>query len=295
MAPELALGGLQRWMQAVVGHAGSLDEALSSREARALVAPSRVASVIEPSATLGAAERVGIYHGMYRLRMAEALETDYPGLAHFLGPEAWSGMVAAYVTAHPSRSYTLNVLGRQLPAWLGAAGGVPHRAFCADLARLEWAVCESFDAEEAPRLGGDAIESLAPEAWPGARLEPQPALRLVRLGWNAAEWLDTVGDEEHRHPRPRRRAGHVVVFRREYAVYRREVGRAAFALLADLSAGRPVGRAVALALRRREAPDSATLARWFRQWAADGLFTRVLEARDPPPERPSSGRPGKGR
>ncbi|MFN8094626.1 MAG: putative DNA-binding domain-containing protein [Vicinamibacteria bacterium] len=86
MAPELALGGLQRWMQAVVAHAGPLDEALGRREAASLVAPSRVEDVVRPSATLTAAERVGIYHGMYRLRMAEALEADYPGLAHFLGP-----------------------------------------------------------------------------------------------------------------------------------------------------------------------------------------------------------------
>jgi hypothetical protein len=276
MAPELALGGLQRWMQAVVAHTGSLDEALASREARCLVAPSRVEAVIEPSATLSGAERVGIYHGMYRLRMAEALETDYPGLAHFLGPDDWPRVVDAYVTAHPSRSYTLNVLGRHLPEWLKTTDGVPHRAFCADLARLEWAVCESFDAAEASKLGADAIEALAPEEWPVARLEPSPALRLVRLGWNAGEWLDTARDEAHRHPRPRRRAGHVVVFRQRYAVYRREVGRAAFALLSDLAAGRTVGRAVGTALLRREAPDSADLARWFRQWAADGLFTRVV-------------------
>lgn len=280
MAPELALGGLQRWMQAVVAHPGTLDEALAARDASALVPPARLASVIEPSPTLSAAERVGIYHGMYRLRMAEALETDFPGLAHFVGPEAWANVASGYVTAHPSTSYTLNVLGRRLPEWLKAQGGLRHRAFCADLARLEWAVCESFDAEEAPRLAPDAIESLAPEDWPEARLVPSPALRLVRLGWNAGEWLDTAKDETHRHPRPLRRAGFVVVYRRDYAVYRREVARAAFGLLADLARGRRIGRAVGAALRRRDAPDSASLARWFRQWAADGLFTRiVLDAR----------------
>jgi hypothetical protein len=275
MAPELALGGLQRWMQAVVAHPGTLEEALAARDASALVPPSRLASVIEPSPTLTAAERVGIYHGMYRLRMAEALEADYPGLARFLGKDAWAGVVSGYVTAHPSTSYTLNVLGRRLPEWLRARSDLRHRAFCADLARLEWAVCESFDAAEAPRLEPDAIDSLAPEDWPEARLVPSPALRLVRLGWNAGEWLDTAKDEAHRHPRPRQKAGFVVVFRRELAVYRREAGRAAFALLSDLAAGRSVGHAVERSFGRRDPPDSASLARWFRQWAADGVFTRI--------------------
>jgi len=275
MAPELALGGLQRWMQAVIAHPGTLEEALGAGDASSLVPPSRLASVIEPSSTLTAAERLGIYHGMYRLRMGEALESDYPGLAHFLGPEAWAEVVRGYVTAHPSTSYTLNVLGRRLPEWLAAQDGLQHRAFCADLARLEWAVCESFDAAEAPRLEPDAIDSLAPEDWPEARLVPSPALRLVRVAWNAGEWLDTAKDEAHRHPRPRRNAGFVVVFRQELAVYRREAGRAAFSLLSDLAAGRRVGDAVARSLRRRGAPDSASLARWFRQWAADGAFTRI--------------------
>ncbi len=276
MAPELALGGLQRWMHAVVAHAGPLDEALRRREAASLVPPSRVEDVVRPSATLTAAERIDIYHGMYRLRMAEALETDYPGLAHFLGPDAWADLVAAYVTAHPSRSYTLNVLGRRLPEWLAAGADVPRRAFCADLARLEWAVCESFDAEEAGHLDAADILSLAPEDWPEARLVPSPALRLVRLGWNAGAWLDSLKDDAHEHPRPRRAAARVVVFRRDYAVYRREMGRSAFALVADLAAGRSIGQAVGAALRRREAPDSESLARWFRQWAAEGLFSRVV-------------------
>jgi hypothetical protein len=100
----------------------------------------------------------------------------------------------------------------------------------------------------------------------------------VALGWNAAEWLDTAKDESHRHPQPRRRAQRVVVFRREYAVYRREVGGAAFRLLSDLAAGRTVGRSVAAALRRRDAPDAAALASWFREWAADGLFSAVEPA-----------------
>jgi hypothetical protein len=218
---------------------------------------------------------VGIYHGMYVLRMAEALETDYPGLAHFVGENRWHTLVSAYVTAHPSRSYTLNRLGRRLPEWLRRRARLPFRDFCYDLARLEWAVAEAFDAEDVEPLASAEIQALAPHEWPTAVLAPSPALRLLRLGSNAAAWLDSAKDESHRHPRPRRGSAHVVVFRREHAVYRRETSRAAFALLGDLAAGRTVGDAVARALRRRGAPDADVLARWFEQWAADGLFASV--------------------
>jgi hypothetical protein len=275
MAPELALGGLQRWLQGVIVHPGTIEEAVASREAARLVPPSRLESVVRPSATLTATQRAGIYHDMYLRRMAEALESDYPALAHFLGEERWRRLVSDYVASHPSTTYTLNALGQRLPDWLRARGDVPSRGFCRDLARLEWAVAESFDAEEAPRLGAGAIESLPPGEWPCVRLVPSPALRLVALDWNADAWLDTAKDDDHAHPRPRRGAAFVTVFRQSYAVYRRRVGRPAFALLSDLAGGATVGRAVARALRRAEAPSADGLGRWFREWAADGLFTAV--------------------
>jgi hypothetical protein len=202
-------------------------------------------------------------------------ESDYPALAHFLGETRWPELVGAYCEAHPSESYTLNLLGRHLPGWLAEVPGLRHRGFCRDLARLEWAVALSFDAEEVARLDEAELTAVPPEAWEAARLVPRPALRLLELDWNANEWLDSTKGDRHEHPHPRRRKARVAVFRLEYAVYRRELSVPAFRLLSDLASGLPVGPAVAAAMERRAAPDPDTLGRWFRGWAADGLFTRV--------------------
>ena len=278
MAPELALGGLQRWMQSVIVHPGPIQEALASGDARALVPPERVGEVLPKSASLAGEQRIAIYQEMYLLRMAEALESDYPALAHFLGGPRWTALVRDYLLAHPSRSYTLNVLGRSLPGWLGEAADLPRRGFCQDLARLEWAVTEAFDAEETPRLTPQQLEAVSPAAWDEVRLVPSAALRLVGLRWNVNEWLDSAKDDRHDHPKPRRRDAWVVVFRQSYAVYRRELSHSAFRLLQDLASGRSVGEALGAALRRRGAPGPEALSRWFREWARDGLFTR-LESR----------------
>jgi hypothetical protein len=275
MAPELALGGLQRWMQSLIVHPGPVDEAVASPEAASLVRPDRLAEVLLPSATLTPTERIGIYHGMYILRMVEALESDYPALAHFLGEKRWAALVRDYVERHPSRSHTLNVLGRALPSFLLETSDLPRRGFCHDLARLELAVTEVFDAEETPRLGEAELLSVPAEAWDGARLVPSAALRLLKLGWNANEWLDSTKGDRHEHPRPRRRATRIAVFRQGYAVYRRELGLSAYRLLADLVAGLRIGEALAAARRRRGAPGPEALTRWFRDWAADGAFTRI--------------------
>jgi hypothetical protein len=281
MAPELALGGLQRWLQAVIEAPGPVARALRSREASRLLAPARVREVVRPSATLGAVERVGVYHDMYMPRMLEALESDYPGLAGYLGERAWTRLVRAYVSAHPSRSYTLNELGRRLPQYVRRAR-VPRPAFCHDLARLEWAVAEVFDAEEARPLRPADLAALVPGDWSRARLVPVPALRLLALDHDAFEWLSAFREGRRRPPRPRKRRSLVVVFRRDYAVKRREQGEAAFALLSDLVSGRTVGAAVATALRRRgrarlAGPDAAFSL--FREWAAMGLFQGVSAPR----------------
>ena len=115
---ELKLPQLQRWMQAVIVHAGSVDEAVVAPAARAEIDPADISRVILPSKTLTSVERVGVYQGMYLLRMIEALEGDYPAVAHLLGTDAFADLVTRYVETHPSVSYTFNRLGGGLPEFI---------------------------------------------------------------------------------------------------------------------------------------------------------------------------------
>ena len=273
---DLALGGLQRWMQTVIVHPDRTEEALASPEAASLVPADRVGDVVLPSATLDPAERVGIYHDMYLLRMEEALETDYPGLAHFLGPRRWSRLVRGYVEAHPSRSYTLNVLGSRLAEYVYEAPRISHAGFCRDLARLEWAITEAFDAPETPLLSEADLAAVPPEAWEGARLVPTAAFRLLALDYNAGLYLDTLRGDDHDHPLPRRRPSWVAVCRRDYSVCRVPLTRPAFRLLSALAEGQTVGEAVEECLRRsRPTPSGDQVFTWFREWAQAAAFQSV--------------------
>jgi hypothetical protein len=279
VALELPLGRVQRWMQAVVVHPGSVDEAIAAASTR--LSPERLREVVLPSRTLAPSERVGIYQGMYLLRMEEALDSDYPALKHFLGPRGFRALVRDYVASFPSRSYTLNRLGDRLPEFVGRWGGLRHRAFCQDLARLELALTQVFDEVETPALSAEAVAAVPAERWPSARLRPIAACRLLALRYPVSAYIASLGDKRHRHPRPRRKDGWVVVFRRDYGVYRLELSPAAHALLSELAAGRPLGQAVASAVRRRgrAAAREKDLYRWFRQWMASGIFRDVEVAR----------------
>jgi hypothetical protein len=277
LSAQPTLDRLQRWMQAAVVHPGDIETALRSPSVRREIARADLDAVILPSATLDPAQRVGIYQNMYLLRMEEALATDYPGLKHFLGDDGFFSLVRDYVQVHPSRSFTLNHLGDRLPDFVAVAPDVRRRDFCHDLARLEQALSQVFDAPETKALAADVIDRVSPEAWEHARLTPIAAFRLLALRYPASAYLDTLKDEQHGHPPSRRRDTYVAVYRRDYSVYRHDLTRGAHDLLADLVAGQPLGRAVAAALKRggRNRPRPDDLFRWFRQWVAGGIFAKV--------------------
>jgi len=277
MAPEIPLDRVQRWMQAVVVHPGSDDEAVASPEAQAEVPRERLEDVVLPSKTLTATERVGIYHGMYPLRMHDALQDDYEALTHFLGDEAFYELVRGYVQAHPSRSYSLNRLGEHLPEYVLGAPGIKRREFCHELARLELAVSQTFDAPETPPLTQARIAEVPADAWERARLRTITAFQLLSFRYPVNAYLQSVRDDKHDHPRPRLKKEWVAVFRRDYSVWRLDLSRPAHDLLAELAGGVRLGEAIGHALKRggRRAPSQEDLFRWFREWVSGGVFQAV--------------------
>jgi hypothetical protein len=276
VAVAFPLDKVQRWMQQVVVHPGAVEEAVASEGAVAEVPVARIGEVILPSPTLDPVERVGIYQRMYLLRMVEALQSDYPGLQHVLGDDAFFGLVRDYVQQHPSTSFTLNRLGDHLPAFVAQAAGVPRRGFCHDLARLEHAVTLVFDAEETPALAEAEIAAVPAEAWAGARLQTLAAFRLLACRYPVNAYLTSVWEDRHDHPPMKRQDTWVAVYRRSYEVWRMDLTKPAHDLLGDLAGGASLGDAVAAALKRgRGRVKEVDLFRWFRRWVAAGIFRRV--------------------
>ncbi len=273
---ELPLPRLQRWMQAVIEQPGTAEEAVTSPAARAELEPDEIARVIRPSKTLTPVERVGVYQGMYLLRMVEALENDFPAVAHLLGAEDFADLVTRYVAAHPSRSYTLNRLGDRLPEFIRGSQGIRRKAFVADLARLESLVTEVFDAPESPAWPAEEIARVPEAAWPGVVLRPSAALRVAAFAYPVNAYLQSVKDDDHDHPPTGRRPTWIAVYRKNYEVWRLDLSKPAHDFLAALVKGRPFGKAVATAARGLQGSAGDQLFRWLRDWVAEGLFQGVV-------------------
>ena len=276
---EFPLPRIQRWMQTVIEQPGTVDEAVEAAAARAELDPAEIERVILPSKTLTAVERVGVYHGMYLLRMIEALEGDYPAVAHLLGDEEFAALATRYVAAHPSVSYTFNRLGRGFPEFVRESKGVRKRAFAADLARLELAVTEVFDAPQSPAWPAEEIGRIPQDAWAQAVLRPIAAFRLSALAHPVNAYLQSVKDDNHEHPETARKATWVAVWRKNYEVWRLDLSKPAYELLTALAKGRPFGKAVAAAAKGLQGDPGEQLFRWLRDWVAEGMFESVAVSR----------------
>ncbi len=273
---ELPLPRLQRWMQAVIEQPGTAEEAVAAEAARAELDPASIAGVILPSKTLSPVERIGVYQGMYLLRMVEALENDFPAVAHFLGAERFAELVTRYVAAHPSRSYTFNRLGDSFPGFIRTSYRVRRKAFVAELARLESLVTEVFDAPPSPAWPAEEIAEIPEAAWPGAVLVPSAALRVGSFAYPVNAYLQSVKDENHDHPATGRQPTWIAVYRKNYEVWRLDLSKPAHDFLAALVKGRPFGKAVVAATRGLQGAPGEPLFRWLRDWVAEGFFQSVV-------------------
>lgn len=138
---------------------------------------------IRDQGPLAAADRIDIYARMYCARLIEALGEDYPRVAAILGPEAFTAAAHRYVEERGSTHPSLRWFGQSFGEFLARSEPDGHPPYIADLARLEWARLEVFDAADADVLQVDDLRQLPAEQWPTLRFAVVPALTVTQVMW----------------------------------------------------------------------------------------------------------------
>jgi hypothetical protein len=136
------------------------------------------------TAQVSAEERLTIYANAYRLRLLEALDTDYPGLHAVLGDDDFDTMGRAYIAAHPSAYFSLRWFGDQLSEFLRTTEPYAKYPVFTEMAAFEWAKSDAFDAADSVVAGINDMAAIPPDAWPDLRFVPHPSLRRLDLRWN---------------------------------------------------------------------------------------------------------------
>jgi len=254
------------------------------QEAFAAVATGRVSAealdeALWPTACPSRAH-VEVYVEAYFSRLRDVLSDDYPKLTRAIG-ERFAAMCRNYIRAYPSDRPSLRHFGRHVPAFLMEHLLSKERPWLADLARLEWARVEAFDAADRSTMKLEDLRRISADSWAELRLEFVPSVHVLELAWPADEMWQALDDGETSHSfAPGLTTA--VVWRNGFTVRHRRcdvdearaialVSRgAAFAQVCEAWADHP-GADVAVAAQH------ATAA--LCQWVVDGWVAR--DAKDP--------------
>ncbi len=283
------LEAIQRAMAAAVLQPLTANEGMRAKTVDGRAMAEVAASFIAPNSRLNPFERLEIYNRQYWLRVLGSLAEDFPALRAVVGAARFDALAVAYLTEHPSRSFTLRNLGSKLVDWLKAHPEFAGRrhALAMDVARIEWAFVESFDSAERAPLTPAQIAALDGSS----RLGLQPHLHLMVLHYAADELvldlhkrekrLTSEAGVEHEEeerapvnlPKVRRRATWLAAHRVDFSVYYRRLAREEFLTLEALRQARSLGEAIDAGFAESAIPErrrAACVQEWFGTWAELG-------------------------
>ena len=217
----------------------------------------------QPVDDLIASGDVDVYARMYVSRLYDALAEDYPKLKVALG-DRFDDVAAAYLRAHPPRSFTLREAGIAMAGFLRDGALAP--AWAADLAALERARVEVFDGPDAAPLAQDEVAALGAEL-PGLVLSWVPSSVVVPLAWAVDDLWSAIEDEQPVFE-PARDARMVLVWRRELSVLHRTLDPDEAELAPQIARGAPFAE-VCDVLGRAHGDDASSramelLLRWLQ-------------------------------
>lgn len=156
--------------------------------------PERLAALFAGDDRLGAIERLDIYANMYFYRLLDCLREDFPKTAAAAGAAGFHNLVTDFLLRHPSTHPSLRELGRPLAGFIAGHPAAAERSWLPDLARLEWARTDLFDAPDATPAGRDTLAAIPPDRAGEAVIRTVPAVVLLRCAHDVAALWRALGD-----------------------------------------------------------------------------------------------------
>ncbi len=250
------------------------------------------ASLVRGDARLSSIERLDIYANMYFYRLRDALRGDFGAVAAVLGESRFHNLITDYLLVHPPSHFSLRYAGQHLAGFLRGHPEGSQRPYLADLARLEWAILEAFDAAEAEPLEAGALAGVPPERWAELRFDLAPSLQLLAVGWPVHEiWRQTQrGDVKIAEPQCE--PVWLRVWRQDLQTFHRAMDLVEAAALQAVYGGAcfaEVCEQIAERLGEARAPERALAL--VSEWLGDGLLTAASGCSSSKVEQPQNTNP----
>lgn len=157
-----------------------------------------VAGHVIGTARVPVATRLGVYGEAYRIRLAEALQANFPALATLLDSGDFGLLASRYVAAHDSSFFSIRYYGHELPQFLRQHPDYVEAPVLAELARWEWAMTGAFDAADATPLIHTDLARLSAQQWAQLRFTWHPSVARLGLSWNVPQVWQALTEETER-------------------------------------------------------------------------------------------------
>jgi hypothetical protein len=217
-------------------------------------------------------ERLKIYVNAYRLRHAAFIAKDYPVLREVMGDEDFENLALGFIDAHPSREVNARWYAHQLPNFMTTLSGLEFEF--ADLARLERALGDAFDAPDAQVASPTSILSFGPERAHLMSFRFHPSVNLMTLR-NGTRDLYLAAADETELPVLGDGVESIAVWRRELTCFHRKLDHNEAQALRLAMTGAAFG---AICRTFDSSVDATEAGTWLLQWLGDGLLTRIFAA-----------------
>jgi hypothetical protein len=218
------------------------------------------------------AERLKIYQTAYRVRLQDALASNFPMLRLHLGGSTFDMLANEYIRAHPSTHVSIRNVGSHLAEWLDQQNSA--EPWLAEFARFEWALANAFDAPDVTPVMIEQLAAIEPAQWPALQFQFAPATQRLSSRTNASELYRAAANAEASASGQLSMPSEWLVWRRELTAQYRSLTESEADALDTLLAGGTFGDACEAMLEYAEADAMAVEAASFlKRWLLDELIS----------------------
>jgi hypothetical protein len=148
---------------------------------------------------VSAQKRLSIYQNAYRLRLADALASNFPVLKVYLGDDSFAEVASEYIARYPSQFRSIRWYGENLPVFLSQHADYREYDFLCELAQFEWCLSLVFDAADSKVVMMEDVVIIPAEYWAEMRLVPHPSVHRIDLTTNAVQIWQDISEEKTPH------------------------------------------------------------------------------------------------
>jgi len=189
-------------------------------------------------------ERLQIYRNTIVGTLTDLLLATYPMVKALTGEDFATVMLRSYVLSYPPHEACLARYGGGVSDFIGSFAPAADIKYLPDVARLEWAINESYYAVDDTALSPLELLEVQPDQLSDLKLQPRASVRLIKSNW-PLESIRTFCNEKNPGKLDLNGEGaQLLIYRPELTVEIIPLGADEYALFDVLMAGLPLGAAI---------------------------------------------------